>query len=172
MFQWLSKKRYGPIGLDVGADGARILQLCLNEEDLCVTAAARWHYPVEMAAEPIHSPLRRQMLAEAVTELVRKGGFRGRRVVSCLRSEDVAVKNIRLPHMTEQELAKAVLWECKDRFEFDVTSDRLHHVNAGEVRQGNEARDEVILMAAPEAAVTEHVAMLTSMRLEPAAIDT
>ena len=171
MFHWLSKKRYGPIGLDIGADGARILQLCLNEENLCVTAAARWHYPLEMVAEPIHSPLRRQMLAEAVTDLVRKGPFRGRRVVSCLRSEDVAVKNVRLPHMTEQELAKAVLWECKDRFEFDVTGDRLHHVNAGEVRQGNEARDEVLLMAAPESAVSEHVAMLSALRLEPHAID-
>jgi type IV pilus assembly protein PilM len=171
MFQWMSKRRCGPIGLDIGADGVRMLQLCANEEDLRVAAAARWHYPLEMAAEPIHSPPRRQMLAEAVAELIRKNGFRGRRVVSCLRSEDVAVQNIRLPHMTEQELAKAVLWECKDRFEFDVTADRLYHVNAGEVRQGSEARDEVILMAARESAVAEHVEMLSALRLEPTTID-
>ena len=171
MFKLLSKSVCGPIGLDVGADGVKMLQLIHAGGKLAVLAGARKRLPeaaVETATEP---QARRGFAVQAVREMLSGGDFRGRNVVSCLRADELVIKNVRLPHMPEHELASAVQWECRERFGFEVTPDRLHFINAGEVRQGNEVQDEVILMAAPEKEIRAHLDMLKQMRLNPLHID-
>jgi type IV pilus assembly protein PilM len=72
--------------------------------------------------------------------------------------------------MPDNELASAVVWECQERFGFEVSADRVHYIRAGEVRQGVETRDEVILMAVPDDTISRHLEMLSGMRLNPAHI--
>jgi len=164
-----SKRRYGPIGLDIGAEGIRMLQLDRSGGRSSLAAAARWHWPEGASAD---DPAERHRLAgEAVRKLLRDGGFHGREVISCLRVADMSVKNVRLPHMPDRELASAVQWECQERFGFAVSPDRVHYIRAGEVRQGNETRDEVLLMAVPEQAVQEHLDLLSAMHVRPVHID-
>jgi type IV pilus assembly protein PilM len=170
MFGILSRNRRGPIGLDVGSEGVKMLQLARSGGNLAVVGAARRSF-AQQAAESPDGASRRQLAAEAVRQLLRSGQFRGREVVSCLRADELAIKNIRLPQMPERELASAVLWEARERFEFEVAEDRVHFIRAGEVRQGTETRDEVILIAASAEAVSGHLAMLSDMGLTPAHID-
>jgi type IV pilus assembly protein PilM len=119
-------------------------------------------------AEP---EVRRRLAATAVRDMLHAGSFRGRDVVSCLRADELAVKNVRLPQMSDQELAGAVGWECQERFGFEVTPDRVHFIRAGEIRQGSESRDEILLMAISEEQIRQHMAMLEAMRLRPLHIE-
>ena len=171
MLNLLPKSRCGPIGLDVGADGVKMLQLTRSGPKTLVVAAARLAPPEAVAQVGRNGQARRRFAVQAVRELLKSGGFRGRDVVSCLRTDELAIKNIRLPHMPESELSKAILWECQERFEFEITPDRVHYVNAGEIRQGNETRDEVLLMAVEDEQVQAHLEMLDQMRLRPLHID-
>jgi type IV pilus assembly protein PilM len=133
-----------------------------------VISAAGWRFP---RGAPREASERRRLAVEAVKDILKHGSFRGHDVASCLRCDELSVKNVRLPHMSEPELGSAVLWECKERFGFEVSPDRIHYINAGEVRQGSEVRDELILMAATEETVAAHLEMLAGMGLRPVHID-
>lgn len=172
MLGWLQKSKCGPIGLDIGAEGVRMLQLSRTGNCFSVVAAGRWRFPAGASGEAVDANTRRRMLVGAISDLLKGGAFRGRKVVSCLRANELAVKNIRLPHMSEAELAGAVRWECKERFGFEVAADRVHFINAGEVRQGTETRDEIILIAATEECVNRHLEMLSAGRLHLVHVDT
>jgi len=171
MLRGLSRTKCGPIGLDVGAGGVKMLQLGRSGDKRYVVSAGRWPFPPtpqEYTADPQQH---RRMAAQGIGELLRKGSFRGRDVVSCLRAVQMSVKNVRLPHMPEHELTNAVVWECQERFGFDVSPDRVPYVNAGEVRQGTEVRDEIILMGVSAETIAEHLEMLSEARLHPIHID-
>ena len=160
-------RRYGPIGLDLGTEGIRMLQLGRAGGRYAVAAAGRWHYPAG-AEDPAR---RRELAVGAVGDMLRAGGFHGRDVVSCISAAQLSINNVRLPQMPEEELASAVAWECQERFGFQVTPDRVHYINAGEVRHGSETRDEIILLAVTEQTVREHLELLEEMALRPLHID-
>lgn len=161
-------KKTTPIGLDVGHDSIKMLQLAPMGAGLTAIASARWQFPENVQDDPA---ARRRLAAEAVRELLVSGGFKGRQVVSCLGGDDLTIKQIRLPRMSQRERDAAVLWEANERFGFKVEPDQLFHCVAGEIRQGAEVRDEIILMGVRAEAVEAHLAMLDQMKLTVLAID-
>jgi type IV pilus assembly protein PilM len=161
-------KRTTPIGLGIGHDSVKLLQLTPVGSVLTATASARWQFPESAADDPA---VRRRLAVQAVRELLVEGCFKGRRVVSCLASDQVVIKQVRLPHMTESERHRALLLEANERFGFKVEADRLHHLLAGEIRIGAEIRDEVILLGVSQEVVDDHLAMLDEMNLYPVSID-
>ncbi|MCK4623795.1 MAG: pilus assembly protein PilM [Phycisphaerae bacterium] len=171
MFELLSRTKYGQIGLDVGANSIRMLQFATVRERPFVVAAAARHLPEDAIGSDADPQKRRQLVVENAREMLEGGVFHARNVVSCVRADEIGVKNVRLPHMPDNELASAVVWECQERFGFEVASDRVHYIRAGEVRQGVETRDEVILMAVPDDTICRHLEMLSGMHLNPAHID-
>jgi len=171
MLGGLSRTKCGPIALDVGAGGVRMLQLGRSGDKCHVVSAGRWPFPPTAQGYTADAQQQRQMATHGIGELLRKGSFRGRDVVSCLQAAQMSIKNVRLPHMPEHELMNAVVWECQERFGFDVSPDRVHYVNAGEVRQGAEVRDEIILIGVPAETIAGHIEMLSEAGLHPIHID-
>jgi len=172
MLSLFPRRRYGPIGLDVGSRSIKLLQLGRTRGRLSVAAAAQWQMPDSALGPEGDAAACAGQAAEAVRSLLKQNGFHGREVVSCLRMDELATKNVRLPHMPKDELDKAVLWECQERLSFPVAADRIHYFEAGDVRQGTEVRDEIIIMAVPESTIQQHLDRIGSMRLEPVHIDT
>jgi len=168
MLQRLWKKTDWPIALDFGTDSVKMLQLQETAGGVGVRACGRWRCPEPDAQDPEQ---RRCLAIEAVRNLLRSGGFRGRNVVSALPYRDVRVKNVRLPHIPEHEMAKAVEWEAREHFTFDVAGNQLHYINAGQVRAGNELRDEIIMLAAPAEVIDDRLSLLSEMDLIPVRIE-
>jgi type IV pilus assembly protein PilM len=163
-----------PIGLDIGTTTIRMLQLGGVPRDLRVQEAARVAIPQEVKAEPKR---RRQFIIESLRGLMRKGKFRGREAVMALAPAELAARNIRLPKMTQDELAAAVTWEAQNKFPFDTATAVIQFLRAGEVHQGDRVLDEIILLAAPRAEVESTIQMaaeagldLVSLDAEPCAI--
>ena len=134
-----------PIGLDIGHDSIKMLQLEKVGESLAATAAARQAMPPEARTQP---GLRMALAVDLVWQMFRRGGFKGRRVVACLPRDVVHVKNLRLPPMPPSELPAVVRFESRNVLPFDPDEGRVNYLSAGEVRQGTELRQEVIVMAA------------------------
>lgn len=167
MFGVLSSGKSWPIGLDIGAESIKMLQLCQTGSRVRVRAGARWRFP-QSVDDPAQ---RKEMAVGAIREMLKCGGFGGRKVVSALSCSQLSIKNIRLPQMPPKELLQAVQWEASERFSFDVTPDRLNYLNAGQVRQGTETRDEIIMFAAAEGVIEEHLDIIRRSKLIPEAID-
>jgi type IV pilus assembly protein PilM len=108
---------------------------------------------------------------------MRSADFVGCRGVVALPRDIVHVKNLRLPQMPASELASAVEFEARNVFEFDTEHAQVRFLHAGEVRQGNEVREEAIVLAARHHDVEEFVEQLhrsdviiESLDFEPAAV--
>lgn len=157
----------GPIGLDLGAATIRLTQLRRDGDGWRVQAAAAAATPDGWSVDAQEQ----RALAAVIEPLLRSSAFRGRRVVSCLPAVGVQYKNLRLPKMPPAEMSNVVSWEAAERMQLNPEGTRFEFFNAGEVRQGDEARQELIVLAAAESLVDDHLALLTALGLDPVAID-
>jgi len=158
------KRNRHPIGIDFGANSIKMLQLA-NERAGCIAAAAA---RVPLPGDILESgDARVAILADLIREAIDKSDMVGRDVICCLPATSVQYKNLRLPRMPADELAKAVEWEAADRLKLDLRTTRLQFFDAGEVKQGDELRQEIILMAVPMATVDEHVEAFLACGLRP-----
>ncbi len=169
MFGGGKKSSVCPIGIDVGDHTVRMMQLTRDGGKLIAIAAAARELPIDIgcgSGQAYH-----HAVTEVVREMLAEGHFKGRRAVSCLPATSVQYKNLRLPKMPRDELASAVKWEASERMRFGGETMSLQFFDAGEVQQGHDIRQEVILMAAPESFVNEHIKSLTACDLQMSAID-
>ena len=131
--------------------------------------------PVILAAE--HREIagvgseRAEFIRTMVSEALRYKPFRGRDVVLSLGSGEFQMKNIRLPRMPASELASAAEFEAEERFGFGSSAAQIRHIAVGEVRHGEDLKEEVIVLATHNEVVDERLAMLDSLKLRAVAID-
>lgn len=152
----------GPIGIAVSAHEVRLAQ----------RVGAGFVFEREALAEGV-DPTGADFHAEtsrAIAVALRRGSFSGKQVVSALPAQMLCYKTLRMPPMPEEDLTAAIAWEAADRFQFNEDK-ALQHYSAGQVQQGNETREEVILLAVDKAAVQDHAVALKRAGLTPIAID-
>jgi type IV pilus assembly protein PilM len=155
----LSRSQPQPIGLDIGLDSIKMLQLeVVQGGALSVVAAARHVVPEE--ARNQQPDVRLGTAMQAVRQMLRANSFRGNRVIACLPREIVHVKNLRLPMMPSAEIESAVQFEARNIFSFDTERAMVRHLVGGEVRQGADTRLEVIALAAMRDEVDAYVEQL------------
>jgi len=164
----LKKNKFSPIALDIGSDSVKMLQMQKFGTSVSVNACGIWKFPSGMSE---NASTRREMTVNAIQELLRKHDFQGKWAASALNCSEMAIKNVRLPQMSEQKLTGAIRNEALERFGWDVPDDQLKYLKAGQVRQGTETREEVIMLAAKEDIVEKHLALLDEVGLKAAHID-
>jgi type IV pilus assembly protein PilM len=170
----LTRSQVQPIGLDIGFDSIKMLQLEALGQSLSVVAAARQQFPEEVRTQP---ELRLPLAVDMIRKMLRQGGFIGRDIVTSLPREIVHVKNLRLPTIPPHELAAAVAFEARNIFAFDTEKAHVDYCVAGEVRQGAEVRQELIVLAAQDGDVNDFLeqlhrsgAIVMSLDVEPFAL--
>jgi type IV pilus assembly protein PilM len=140
----LTRSHLQPIGLDIGCDSIKMMQVETVGQTLSVFAAARQPVPPAAREKP---ELRIPMCVDVIRQMFRQGKFSGRRVVASLPREALHVKNLRMPLIPQHELMAAVKFEAKNIFPFDTDKAHIQIIPAGEVRQGIDVRQEVIVLA-------------------------
>jgi type IV pilus assembly protein PilM len=170
----LVRPQIQPIGLDIGHDSVRMLQLEVTGSTLSVLAAAKRAVPAE-ARQSAELHLAASM--DLVRQMMRQNPFHGRQVVAALPRHIVHAKNLRLPNIPASELASAVQFEARNIFPFDVEKAHVEFIHAGEVRQGGDVRQEVIVLAAKHEDVNNFLEQLhrcgvviESLDVEPCAL--
>jgi type IV pilus assembly protein PilM len=167
VLSWFAN-RVNPIAVDIGTDTIKLLQVEPNKEgQYRLVAAACEMIPVEVrgAGGNAKAAERDNFVGEAIKRMLNEG-FKGKQVVTCLPSNHMAVQHLRMAKMSNEELVKALPFEAAGKLPFDASRAVLRHTIAGEVYQGNEAKQEVILMAAPRDAVDRHLNVLSKAKLE------
>ncbi|MGH7215116.1 MAG: pilus assembly protein PilM [Tepidisphaeraceae bacterium] len=154
----LTRSQVQPIGLDIGFEGIKMLQLeVVGGDSLSVVAAARQPFPDDVRRDP---ELRMACAVDLIRQTFRRNHFRGRGVVAALPREIVHSKNLRLPVIPASELAAAVRFEAKNIFPFDTDTAAVRHMAAGEVRQGADVRQEIIALATRDDDVNNYLEQL------------
>ncbi len=164
---WFERKIY-PIGLDLGADSIKMIQLESTSGGLYVRAAGYYPFPSDLAYD---SPERGDLAIKAVQQMLRKNGFKGRKVVSALPDTDLVIKTLRLAPSNNGNFEETVMTEAAKKLPFDIHSAQVQYLNAGKVQQGEDSLTEVIILAAKTEDIESEIEFLSQMSLEPAAID-
>lgn len=155
------------IGLDIGSTFVRAIQFVDVSGAPTVHAAAQC--PIDHKTS--ESPDPDALVAKAIREVLTSAPFHGNQVVTALGTSAVQLKNLRLPRMPADELKDAVLFEALARFEAEPDELQIQYIPVGEVRHGNEQKEEVVAFAANNESVDGRLALLESLKLTPVAID-
>ena len=170
MISWKLKTRsQRPIGLDIGHNSIKMIQLAVNEGHISVLAADKAHIDAGINGD---AQERRSFIVSAIKQMLAEGNFRGRDVISCLPNDGLKITSLRLPEAQTEAIEQVLRKEVSQRFGLDPDEDVVNYVLAGSVRQGDEIKNELILFAADNETIKNHIQMLEEAQLRPVAIDT
>jgi len=170
MVAWGLKNRgHQPIGLDIGHNSVKMIQLLINEEQISVIAADETRIDAVANSD---EQSRRICIISAIRRMLANGGFQGRNVVSCLPSDKLKITSLRLAEVERYDIEQALRREVAQRFGLDPDKDSMDYMVAGSVRQGDEVKNELILFATDNETIKDHISTLEQADLRPVAIDT
>jgi len=158
-----------PIGLDIGHDSIKMIQLDIGERQIHVVAADKVRIDSQVRSD---DALRRRFVISAIQQMRARGSFRGKAVISCVPNEQMRITSLRLAESGPDEVEEALRKEMAQRFGLNPDKDSMDYIVAGSVRQGDEIKNELILFAVDSPTIENHVKMLEEAKLRPVAIDT
>lgn len=164
----LLKTNKYPIGIDIGAYAVRLVQLEERGGEAVITASSVQALDPSL---PVNGPARDKAIVDAIGQAMTQATFKGTNVVTSLPAGHVIYKNIRIPIMPPNEIKQAVAWEASERLHLSLDDIELQYLNVGEVRQGDENKQEIILLAVKKNIIDQHVAMLAQCNLTPLAVE-
>ena len=103
--------------------------------------------------------------------MMAENNFHGRNVVSNLPNDNVKITSLRLAEQEEDKIEQALRKEAAVRFGLEPDKDMVDYIVAGAVQQGDEVKNELIVFAAADEAIRDHIKMLEEAKLEPVGID-
>jgi type IV pilus assembly protein PilM len=170
MVAWgLKFRTQQPIGLDIGHNSIKMIQLDIRDEQISIIAADEARIDAGINGD---EQSRRVFIISAINRMLASGSFQGRNVVSCLPSDKLKITSLRLAETEGYDIEQALRKEVAHRFELDPDKDSMDYMVAGSVRQGDEVKNELILFATDNETIKNHIAMLEEAGLTPVAIDT
>jgi len=170
MISWKLKSRgLLPIGLDIGHNSVKMIQLVMNGGQISVLAADKVRIDRSIDGD---GEKRRSFVISAIKQMLAEGKFHGRNVVSCLPNDRLKITSLRLAEAEDEKIEQALRKEVAQRFGLDPDKDAINYVLAGNVRQGDEIKNELILFAADNETIKSHIGMLEEAQLRPVGIDT
>ena len=170
MIRWKLKNRsLCPIGLDIGHSSVKMIQLAMNGGQTSVIAAGKARIDAGINGD---DQARRSFIISAIKRMLDEGSFRGRNVVSCLPNDGLKITSLRLAETGTEEIEQALKKEVVQRFGLNPDKDAMDYMLAGDIQQGDEIKNELILFAADNETIKSHIEMLEEACAIPVAIDT
>lgn len=163
-----TRSRAAAIGLHLGPRFVTMVQLSGVNERAEVVALA--HGPLPIRTEQTDDQYAEEV-ASTLTLMVEDQGFRGRNVVGCVSADDLVLQSVRMPQLPPDEIQKVARWEAEERLPFPVAQAELRYFLSGQIRQDASVKQEVVLMACPQAVIQQQLRVLELAQLTPVAID-
>jgi type IV pilus assembly protein PilM len=167
MNRWLPKRRYSPIGIDIGARSIKLVQLSGDRSRL-IDAARVELAPVDEKASPVEQ-------SDRLTDGIRRGlaerDFRGKEAVFCLSERQLFLQSLRVAKQSGAQLDRLVAQEAAGRVPFGLDEAELRYLEAADVRQGDQTLREVIVFAVQRAVLQQALGVVEHAKLKPVAVD-
>jgi type IV pilus assembly protein PilM len=162
--QNLFAPKCNPIGVDFGSDCLRMAQVApAGAGEFKLIAAASADVPNHVRHDPA---ARLNFFVETTKDLLTQGKFRGRQCVLGLPAASMFIQHLRMPKLDTDALKKALPWELRGKLPIDPGHALLRHLIAGDVHDGQEAKDEVIVIAAAREMVNTFLAAAAKAKLD------
>ncbi len=164
----LKNRTIRPIGLDIGHHSVKMIQLAVNGDRIIVHAADEAHIDIESEKD---DQMRRNAITAAIKRVLARGDFYGKKAIFCLPSGDLKITSVRLTEVETQKAEQFLKREVAQRFSLDPEKDSMDYIIAGNVRQNDEIKNELVLFAADNEIIKNHIEMIEQAGLKPVSID-
>jgi|GEM_PF-238165 len=169
MLDWKLKTRGQlPIGLDIGDNFIKMIQLAVSDGHISVLAAKKLRIDQSLADD---AEQRSSAIVSVIQQALAEGGFRGKTAISSLPNDHVRITSLRLGENESDKLEQTLKNEAGQRFGMDPNKDSIRYMPAGDVPQGDEVKNELILFAVASESIKEHIQLLEDAGLQPVGID-
>lgn len=146
------------IGLDVGTQEVKGVELSRGGDSFVISG---------FASCKINSPSDQKY---AIKEVLRRGGFKAKKVVSSVSGRSVIVRYVNMLRMSEEDLRSAIRFEADKYIPFEV-EDVILDCQILETDEEETDEMKVLLVAAKRNMIDEHVALLQEVGLQPYIVD-
>lgn len=164
----LFKGNAPPIAIDFGVSALKMLQVQPGDPP-ALLAAAMLPTPDELLDKPVE---RLSFQAEALPNLLRKGGFKGKRAMCSVSCTQAFVQHLQVQPVPGSKTETLVAEQVRLITGRDPGQFVLRHLDICEVNRGGTKKQELIVIALPRDTVIQHMRALKSVRLEPVGIHT
>jgi type IV pilus assembly protein PilM len=157
------------VGLDIGSSSIKVAKVIKDGESYRLAALGK--APTPRPGLLSESPKDHEAVAEAIKKLFDDVGIKGRnQVVVALPESKIASRVIKLPLMSEKELASSLQYEADAFVPFSLDEAILKH----QIIERNEKDKvlEVLLVASPKNLVNKYVRILEWAKITPLALET
>jgi hypothetical protein len=161
MLNWFGKY-VCPIGVDLGNGFLRMAQIGFNGSGPYLYAAGIVARP--QGVEP-QSPAWQRWAINAIKDLLRKGDFKGKSVITALASEDLFIEQMKVPHNTAAKLDETVLPRIQKKLPFAVEEGMIHCIPV-EIDSNKTTETDVIVIAAERCKIDRHLAIYENAGLD------
>jgi len=167
MVRWLPRRRFSPIGIDIGARSIKLVQLSGDRSRL--VEAARVELPP--LAEKATEAEQMERLVDGLRRGLKDREFRGREAVCCLCEQQLFLQSLRVPKQTGPQLDRLVAQEAAGRVPFAMDEAEIRFLEAADVRQGDQTLREVIVFAVQRSVLQQALGVVEQAKLKPVAVD-
>ncbi len=149
-------------GIDIGAGGIKAVTIKPGKRPTLVAAAIIEFPPDAAASESIGTDLR-YLLSEK--KIGRKN------VITQVPGKDLTIRSLTLPKMPLAELSEAVRWEAKRHISYSLDAALVEYLITGEKKEGTVDKIDLVMVAADEHKVREHLLPFDDARVKVMAVD-
>ena len=154
-------------GLDIGTSAIRLVQLRHGGSHPALVAYGSIPMPPNLAASD--SKMDQTKLSDLIKQLVRENHITTKNVVAGLPANKVFATVITTPKLDNAQLTKAIRYQAEQYIPMAIDQVKLDWAITDTSKDGKNL--EVLLLAAPVAAVDRYAAILEGAGLEPLALE-
>jgi len=155
---WLSNNHAYPIGVDMGDDGVKLVQLCNNGKGVNLIASGSENRPAEVKAG---SGDWQRWAIEVIRRLTSNGEFRGRAVVATIPASEVFIDHIKMPKIKGEKDTKpedVLLSRIKQKLPFEPDDAMIKYI----LTEG----DNALVIATEREKIDRHLAIYEKANLQ------
>jgi len=153
MFCFLKNHTY-PIGVDIGDDTLKVVQLANNRKGVSLIAAGSENRPADI--KPGSANWQRWAV-EAISKLTANGKFRGRNVVAAMPASDVFIDHIKMPKTNDDKLQDAIFSKIKQKLPIEPEDAMIKYIPT--------EQDNVLVIATERKIIDRHLAIYEKAQL-------
>ena len=162
-------------GIDVGSSSVKIVRLSHTRgaQEIVGLALAEILEGKPASGDDNEAEVRRRVVNAINRALESVGVDPGRAgtVVSAVSGSSVSVKHVAFPNMNDKELTESVHWEAKKHIPFESSSADLDYQRLKRSDTEQAEQTYVLLGAAQEGLLDDHIALLAEAGIEPSIVD-
>jgi type IV pilus assembly protein PilM len=157
--------RFSPIGLDIGSDRIKLLQLTRSGGAAAIYRQALFPAP---AGGPGCDPA---ALSETLKEIFRQARFRHNRVQLSIHSQAVTLRRISLPPLSPPEITRAMRWEAQKTLPFPPEEAVFDYAFVDSRTEQGKTVLDFVLAAVPKAVAEDYTGAAARAGLYPEAVE-